>query len=35
MDIITDLLKTTLSGAVDKFAHSYSTLLDTLTVEVK
>jgi hypothetical protein len=35
MDIISDLLKTTLTGAVDKFSHSYSTLCDTLSLEIK
>jgi hypothetical protein len=33
MDIVTDLLKTTLTGSVDKFSHSYSTLLESLTSE--
>jgi hypothetical protein len=35
MDIITDLLKTTLSGAVDKFSHSYTTLCQTLSLEIQ
>jgi hypothetical protein len=33
MGIITDLMKTTLSGAIDKFDHSYKTLLDSIIHE--
>jgi hypothetical protein len=34
MLLITDLMKTTIHGAIDKFSHSYSTLTTKLNLEV-
>jgi septation ring formation regulator EzrA len=35
LQIIGDMLKSTISGAIDKFAHSYSTLTDAVKREIK